>query len=101
MVSERELWSERIARWIPGVIAGGIPLLGICYGHQLPAHAIRLGHATWGLQFHPEFSAHVMRAYINEFVEVLEQEGLNVDVYQTSIILSGSRQLSCPVGLIF
>ncbi len=39
MVSEREEWSERTAAWIREVHAAGVPLMGVCYGHQLIAHA--------------------------------------------------------------
>ena len=39
-IMNREEWSERSAAWIPVVIEKAIPLLGICYGHQLIAHAM-------------------------------------------------------------
>ncbi len=40
MVTERADWSERTAAWLPEVVAAGTPLLAICYGHQLLAHAL-------------------------------------------------------------
>lgn len=40
MVTERREWSERAAAWLPLVIERGTPVLGICYGHQLLAHAL-------------------------------------------------------------
>jgi len=39
MVSDREPWSEATAAWIREVHSAGTPLLGVCYGHQLIAHA--------------------------------------------------------------
>ncbi|MET3493563.1 glutamine amidotransferase [Variovorax boronicumulans] len=40
MVSDREPWSERTAEWLARLVAHGTPVLGICYGHQLLAHAL-------------------------------------------------------------
>jgi GMP synthase (glutamine-hydrolysing) len=133
MVTDRLDWSERTAGWLRGAVARRIPTLGICYGHQLLAHALggevgpnprgleygtfevdlleparedkllgglpgslrvqlchvqsvlrlpigavrlasnakgdnqafRLAECVWGVQFHPEFNAHVVRAYVN------------------------------------
>lgn len=40
MVSDREAWSERLAQWMKQCVDADKPVLGICYGHQLLAHAM-------------------------------------------------------------
>jgi len=40
MVSHREAWAERTAAWLRDAVAVGVPVLGICFGHQLLAHAL-------------------------------------------------------------
>ena len=143
MVTERADWSERSAAWLRDAAEAGLPLFGICYGHQLIAHALggtvdyhprgremgtvpldlldgaagdplfaglpkqflahtthlqtvlapppqatvlarsahdacqafRWGEAAWGVQFHPEFNAGVMRGYIHAKADALAGEG--------------------------
>lgn len=144
MVSARHDWSERTARWLRQAVQSDIPVLGVCYGHQLLAHALggRVGptpagrqigtvkiqlidinrenelladlpksflaqtshsevvlelppgarslatspldnnfaiqftESSWGVQFHPEFSAPVMSDYIRYRAGALREEGL-------------------------
>ena len=40
MVTDREPWSERTADWLRDAAHDGAALFGICYGHQLLAHAL-------------------------------------------------------------
>ena len=143
MVTERRDWSERSAQWLRDAAHAGTPLFGICYGHQLLAHALggevgdnptgremgtvaielhadaahdplfgglpmqfpaqathlqsvlrtpdgatvlarsaqdgchafRWGRATWGVQFHPEFSLTHMRGYVEAKHDALAREG--------------------------
>jgi len=51
MVTDNLPWSVALAQWLPEVVERGIPLLGVCYGHQL------LAAATGGrVDYHPQGS---------------------------------------------
>lgn len=49
MVTDKADWSEYTAGWVREMVAAERPLLGVCYGHQLMAHA--LGGMV---DYHPE-----------------------------------------------
>jgi GMP synthase (glutamine-hydrolysing) len=40
MVTDRAAWSENTAAWLRGAMDAELPLFGVCYGHQLMAHAL-------------------------------------------------------------
>jgi len=153
LVSAGEPWSEHAAAWLRQAVAAGTPLLGICYGHQLLAHALggRVGrnprgreigtvavqlHAAaredpllgglptqltvqathvesvlelppgarllassaidphqafacagraWGVQFHPEFDAEVVRTYLDVRREELREEGIDPESLERAV----------------
>lgn len=42
-----------------------------------PTQAFRIGDKAWGLQFHPEFDAEVMRGYVDHLGDDLRRQGLD------------------------
>lgn len=52
MVTDRAEWSERTAAWLALQVGQDVPVLGICYGHQLLAHALggAVGHHPQGIE---------------------------------------------------
>lgn len=40
MVTDHEEWSDRTAEWTREMVRAGVPVLGVCYGHQLMAWAL-------------------------------------------------------------
>lgn len=40
MVTDRAPWSERTAQWLGQAVERELPVFGVCYGHQLLAHAL-------------------------------------------------------------
>jgi GMP synthase (glutamine-hydrolysing) len=48
-------------------------------------HAIRFNEACYGVQFHPEIDAEVMRGYVETRREILESEGFDVEAMLAAI----------------
>jgi GMP synthase (glutamine-hydrolysing) len=40
MVTDGHEWSESTAKWLVAAVEKKIPIMGVCYGHQLLAHAL-------------------------------------------------------------
>nr|MCS5635833.1 GMP synthase [Myxococcota bacterium] len=52
--------------------------------NAMDAHAgFRLGECTWGVQFHPEFDADIMRGYIEGRRDLIAGEGGDPDALLT------------------
>ena len=162
MVTERAGWSERTAGWIRDAMDHALPMFGVCYGHQLMAHALggrvdylpggreigtmaierlpgaaddplvaslpqsfrahttheqsvleapvgaqvmarsardphhllRYGPHALSVQFHPEFNAEVMRAYIHRKRHDVRREGADPDsIFRAVAPTPWARQL--------
>jgi len=48
-------------------------------------HAFRVGANAWGVQFHPEFDADIMRRYIEARWDLIDGEGLDADDIHQSV----------------
>ncbi|EHQ53515.1 glutamine amidotransferase [Ectothiorhodospira sp. PHS-1] len=46
MVTEEAPWIQQTADWLAHAVSAGVPILGICFGHQILAHALG-GRVDW------------------------------------------------------
>ena len=50
-----------------------------------PHHAFRCGERAWGVQFHPEFDADVIAAYLAARREIIREEGLDPEALERGV----------------
>ncbi len=62
--------SQSVLRLPPGVAH-------LAHNEHDPHQAFRAGANAWGMQFHPEFDADIVRGYIHERADALRDEGLD------------------------
>lgn len=53
MAADPDLWIDTLGRWVEEVVRSGLPVLGVCFGHQLLAH--RLGGQVGANEGGPEY----------------------------------------------
>jgi len=163
MVTDACPWMERLAAWLAEAVALSVPVLGLCFGHQMlaralggvvgyhpggrevgtvgvclhsgaaadplfagvpdtfaahvfhaqsvlqlpcgarvlagndfePHQAVAYGERAWGVQFHPEFDARIMRSYIAEEAASLQREGFDVER-----LLAGVQETPISAGVL-
>lgn len=49
-------------------------------------HAFRFGARAWGVQFHPEFGADIMRGYILARAQIIQAEGFDVEQLTSTVV---------------
>lgn len=95
MVSDRQPWSERLGQWMKRCVEAEVPVLGICYGHQLLAHAMggHVGHLPAG----PEVGTKAIR--LNEQAREDELLGGLPESFPAQLVHYQSA-LSLPPGAV-
>jgi GMP synthase (glutamine-hydrolysing) len=95
--TEDEGAGDELIRILPRVFVGHVThtqtVLSLPSGAVLlarnafePHHAFRMGDRAWGVQFHPEFDAAIMRSYIDEQVQELEAEELDISSVRSGVV---------------
>jgi GMP synthase (glutamine-hydrolysing) len=58
----------------------------LAYSDLDPFAAFRVGRSAWGVQFHPEFDATIMRRYVDVRHAVLAEEGLDPHAIHAGVV---------------
>jgi GMP synthase (glutamine-hydrolysing) len=166
MVTDRAEWMDRAGAWLRELVESGTPVLGVCFGHQLLAHALggvvdwnvggsnygtvevqqllearadpllgalpptfaahsahsqsvrvlppeavalartedvavqaaRFGPRAWGVQFHPEFSESIARAYVRRNARWLADQGRDPEAILAGVAPSPAGRLLARFG---
>jgi GMP synthase (glutamine-hydrolysing) len=70
---------DTVARLPPGAVA-------LARSEREDYHAIRFSETCYGVQFHPELDAEVMRSYVETRRAILEAEGFDVEAMLAAVL---------------
>lgn len=96
MVSDRLPWSEYAADWLRDVATTQLPVLGICFGHQLLAHALggSVGYHPNGREIGTTFVTQTSLAQADPLFSGLpERFPVQVSHMQSVLQLPGGAQI--------
>ena len=88
MVTEQHEWSEQTIDWLRKNINAKVPILGVCYGHQLLAIALQ-GQVDWnpnGRQIGRINMKLEKQAYVDPlFSSLIDSQQTSIDYYATHL----------------
>lgn len=88
MITDHEKWSDDIIVWLREIASYGMPILGICYGHQLIAEAFggKVGDSPKGLEIGTAKIMLTNEGKSDRLMSVMENEFLGYVTHSQTVL---------------